>query len=88
MYSKYPFAFLSWVEFWQRKRRQYICSSQTWTDTVFRTFMNSPCQVYGRHNCDDHDDDLRETRCDNKGGQQLLEVSNVHNPKVIDRLID
>lgn len=24
--------------------------------------------------CDDHDDDLRETRCDNKGGQQLMEV--------------
>ncbi|XP_037955244.1 chaoptin isoform X2 [Teleopsis dalmanni] len=65
---------LGWVEFWQRKRRQYICSSQTWTDTVFRTFMNSPCQVYGRHNCDDHDDDLRETRCDNKGGLQLLEA--------------
>ncbi|XP_017122826.1 chaoptin [Drosophila elegans] len=65
---------LGWVEFWQRKRRQYICSSQTWTDTVFRTFMNSPCQVYGRHNCDDHDDDLRETRCENKGGQQLMEA--------------
>ncbi|XP_011212502.1 chaoptin isoform X1 [Bactrocera dorsalis] len=65
---------LGWVEFWQRKRRQYICSSQTWTDAVFRTFMNSPCQVYGRHNCDDHDDDLRETRCDNKGGQQLMEA--------------
>lgn len=37
--------------------------------------MNSPCQIYGRYACDDHDDDLRETRCDNKGGQQLMEVS-------------
>lgn len=37
--------------------------------------MNSPCQIYGRYMCDDHDDDLRETRCDNKGGQQLMEVS-------------
>ncbi|XP_013100006.1 chaoptin isoform X1 [Stomoxys calcitrans] len=64
---------LGWVEFWQRKRRQYICSSQTWTDTIFRTFMNSPCQVYSRYACDEHDDDLRETRCDNKGGQQLME---------------
>lgn len=36
--------------------------------------MNSPCQIYGRYTCDDHDDDLRETRCDNKGGQQLMEV--------------
>lgn len=65
---------LGWVEFWQRKRRQYICSSQIWTDTVFRTFMNSPCQIYGRHNCDDHDDDLRETKCANKNSAQLLEI--------------
>lgn len=64
-----------WVEFWQRKRRQYICSAQTWTDTVFRTFMNSPCQIYGKHDCDQTDDDLRETRCANKNAQQLMEVS-------------
>ncbi|KAB5471230.1 hypothetical protein F9003_23925 [Bacteroides fragilis] len=65
---------LGWVEFWQRKRRQYICSSQTWTDTVFRTFMNAPCQIYGRHDCEEMDDDLRETKCANKNSQQLMEV--------------
>ncbi|XP_037921990.1 chaoptin isoform X3 [Hermetia illucens] len=65
---------LGWVEFWQRKRRQYICSAQTWTDTVFRTFMNSPCQIYGKHDCDQTDDDLRETRCANKNAQQLMEI--------------
>lgn len=41
--------------------------------------MNSPCQIYGRYMCDDHDDDLRETRCDNKGGQQLMEVKDTSN---------
>ncbi|XP_055380900.1 chaoptin isoform X2 [Condylostylus longicornis] len=65
---------LGWVEFWQRKRRQYICSSQTWTDTVFRTFMNSPCQIYGKHDCEEMDDDLRETQCSNKNNEQLMEI--------------
>lgn len=64
----------SWIEFWQRKRRQYVCSSQTWTDTIFRSFMNSPCQIYGRYNCYEEDDDLRETKCSNKGSKSLMEV--------------
>ncbi|KAL5285424.1 chp.2 family protein [Megaselia abdita] len=65
---------VGWIEFWQRKRRQYVCSSQTWTDTIFRSFMNAPCQIYGRYNCYEEDDDLRETQCSNKGSKSLMEV--------------
>lgn len=53
--------FSRWVEIWLRKRRQYIC------DDVNNDFMlEDKCRLA--------DDDLRETKCVNKGNNSLLEV--------------
>lgn len=62
---------IGWVEFWQRKKRQYLCSEQQWSDeTAVRSQMEIP------RNCDDvhEDDDLRSARCSNKKGEPLLEI--------------
>lgn len=63
---------IGWVEFWQRKKRQYLCSQQKWSDdgTAIRSVHHTP------ENCDDpfDDDDLRTVRCSNKNAEPLLEV--------------
>lgn len=63
---------VGWVEFWQRKKRQYFCSQQEWIDET---------EIKGQgdndhEQCDDpfEDDDLRSVRCSNKNGDSLLEV--------------
>lgn len=45
--------------------------------------MNSPCQIYGRYDCDEMDDDIRETMCENKGNKQLMEVCTILSLKYI-----
>lgn len=62
---------LGWVEFWQRKKRQYFCSHQDWTDEE-----GIISQIDIDDDCDDFypDDDLRSARCSNKNGEPLLEV--------------
>lgn len=62
---------VGWIEFWQRRKRQYFCSSQDWSDeTPVRSQMDVP------NNCDDahQDDDLRSAQCSNKHGENLLEI--------------
>lgn len=63
---------IGWVEFWQRKKRQYFCSHQDWTDDDKE--VKSQTQI--DENCDDFypDDDLRSVRCSNKNGEPLLEI--------------
>lgn len=63
---------IGWVEFWQRKKRQFFCSQQEWIDET---------EVKGQgdndhEQCDDpfEDDDLRSVQCSNKNGESLLEV--------------
>lgn len=62
---------IGWVEFWQRKKRQYFCSEQQWVE---ETSVKSQIDI--ENNCDDiyQDDDLRSARCSNKNGQPLLEI--------------
>lgn len=61
-----------WIEFWQRKKRQYFCSAQTWEDITFGHSIYSPFMM--KPTCNDIDDDLREIKCSNKNDQQLIEV--------------
>lgn len=62
---------IGWVEFWQRKKRQYCCPEQQWDDE-----MELKGQQSVLNNCDDiyQDDDLRSARCSNKNGEPLLEI--------------
>lgn len=63
---------IGWVEFWQRKKRQYFCSSR---ENSFddEEVMSEVKQAY---DCEDPyiDDDLRSARCSNKNGAPLLEI--------------
>lgn len=63
---------IGWVEFWQRKRRQYVCHTQTWTEQTFGMSSWTPHSV--RPQCSRIDDDLRQAVCTNKQSQALMEV--------------
>jgi hypothetical protein len=63
---------IGWVEFWQRKKRQYFCNEQeNWSDDI-----QTMSEVNEHLDCEDPyiDDDLRSARCSNKNGEPLLEV--------------
>ncbi|XP_063706940.1 chaoptin isoform X2 [Culicoides brevitarsis] len=68
---------LGWVEFWQRKTRQYVCTSQTWADSTF----NHPFHALNDresdvdHLCNEHSDLMRTATCSNKGNSILIEVT-------------
>lgn len=62
----------SWIEFWQRKKRQYFCHTQTWTESTFGLTSWTP--HFAKPQCLHIDDDLRQATCTNKQSQQLLEV--------------
>lgn len=64
--------FSSWVEFWQRKKRQYYCHQQTWTERTFGLTTWTPHWV--RPQCGRQDDDLRLAVCTNKNAKHLLDV--------------
>lgn len=61
---------IGWVEFWQRKKRQYFCSEQ-WVDD-----MSVKSQIEVPSDCEElyQDDDLRSVSCSNKNGEPLLEI--------------
>nr|CAD7452145.1 unnamed protein product [Timema tahoe] len=58
-YRLFHHQLLSWVEVWQRKKRQYLCGEE---DSEERT------------TCRRIDDDLRLARCANKNNASLIEV--------------
>jgi hypothetical protein len=62
---------IGWVEFWQRKKRQYFCSAHNWNNNEI---LKS--EMVQNDECDNpyHDDDLRSARCSNKNGEPLLEI--------------
>lgn len=66
----------SWIEFWQRKTRQYVCTTQTWAERTF----NHPIKALNEresevnHLCNEHSDALRTATCSNKGNSVLMEV--------------
>lgn len=66
---------LGWVEFWNRKKRQFVCSAQTWSADLFGT------QFYDVHRdekqqeiCEDTEHGLRQAKCSNKRDVNLVEV--------------
>lgn len=61
---KFLFA-LSWIEVWERKRRQYMCghSPSVWDP-----------QNAEEYTCRHPDDDLRNALCHNKGNKSLIDV--------------
>lgn len=68
---------VGWVEFWQRKKRQYLCAHQEWEDdTPTKSQMYDDDDDDDDSNCDDpfEDDSLRTARCSNKNGENLLEI--------------
>lgn len=67
---------IGWVEFWQRKKRQYICSSQKWSEFYFGS-SSKTIGDYSESCNEDQDDDLRTAKCTNKNNQNLLEVVSV-----------
>ncbi|KAF5276013.1 hypothetical protein FQA39_LY00809 [Lamprigera yunnana] len=56
---------LSWIEIWQRKRRQYLCES----DFVDYHSVESPL-----YHCRHIEDDIRNSNCANKGNKSMVEV--------------
>ncbi|KAK4882835.1 hypothetical protein RN001_006154 [Aquatica leii] len=56
---------LSWIEIWQRKRRQYLCDSE------FNEYPNTKSfNYYCRH----VEDDIRNSKCANKANKSVVEV--------------
>uniref|UniRef100_A0A182QLG2 Chaoptin n=1 Tax=Anopheles farauti TaxID=69004 RepID=A0A182QLG2_9DIPT len=67
---------LGWIEFWQRKRRQYICPASPWTETTPSSYFKhaSPLAYAKGTDCADSADELRRAHCSNKNNDLLLEV--------------
>ncbi|XP_055588501.1 chaoptin isoform X2 [Uranotaenia lowii] len=70
---------LGWVEFWQRKRRQYMCPAQPWTEnssfnSYFKHQLSSVMMSGNNQDCEQSADDLREATCSNKKDESLLDV--------------
>ncbi|XP_065076627.1 chaoptin-like isoform X2 [Ochlerotatus camptorhynchus] len=69
---------IGWIEFWQRKRRQYMCPAQPWTEnSSFNSYYKhqmSALMAHASDDCEDSADNLREATCSNKKDESLLEV--------------
>lgn len=63
---------LGWIEFWNRKKRQFLCSSHSWTDDDDEELHYSESE--DRDMCSFNDHGLREVTCSNKKNAPLLEV--------------
>jgi hypothetical protein len=62
---------LGWIEHWQRKKRQYVCTQQDWAEDVL---LKSEQPFIDDCNDPYIDDDLRSARCSNKNSEPLLEI--------------
>uniref|UniRef100_A0A182FJ01 Chaoptin n=1 Tax=Anopheles albimanus TaxID=7167 RepID=A0A182FJ01_ANOAL len=75
---------IGWIEFWQRKRRQYLCPAQPWTEGASQrtsylyggtAAVTAPIGGSTRTaDCERSADELREVRCSNRNRDLLLEV--------------
>ncbi|KAL1381418.1 hypothetical protein pipiens_013476 [Culex pipiens pipiens] len=70
---------IGWVEFWQRKRRQYMCPAEPWVENgSFNSYFKQHASALLSHanteDCEDSADNLRETSCANKRDENLLDV--------------
>uniref|UniRef100_A0A182PNT2 LRRCT domain-containing protein n=1 Tax=Anopheles epiroticus TaxID=199890 RepID=A0A182PNT2_9DIPT len=67
---------IGWIEFWQRKRRQYLCPANPWTETSLTNYFKhaTPLAYAKGTDCGDSANKLRQARCSNKNNDLLLEV--------------
>lgn len=66
---------LGWIEFWHRKKRQFLCSAQMWSDDLFGTqFYDNQRDEKVHEICEDTEHGLREATCSNKRNENLVEV--------------
>lgn len=68
---------VGWLEYWQRKQRQYVCRAQSWSDDVFNVGYRSTGVSKNFCNLDDGgrlENELRDVTCTNKNSQLLIEV--------------
>uniref|UniRef100_A0A182VVJ1 LRRCT domain-containing protein n=1 Tax=Anopheles minimus TaxID=112268 RepID=A0A182VVJ1_9DIPT len=67
---------IGWIEFWQRKRRQYLCPANPWTETSLTNYFKhtTPLAFAKGSDCGDSANELRQARCSNKNNDLLLEV--------------
>uniref|UniRef100_A0A182M164 LRRCT domain-containing protein n=1 Tax=Anopheles culicifacies TaxID=139723 RepID=A0A182M164_9DIPT len=67
---------IGWIEFWQRKRRQYLCPANPWTETSLTNYFKhtTPLAFSKGSDCGDSANELRQVRCSNKNNDLLLEV--------------
>uniref|UniRef100_A0A182SDA4 LRRCT domain-containing protein n=1 Tax=Anopheles maculatus TaxID=74869 RepID=A0A182SDA4_9DIPT len=67
---------IGWIEFWQRKRRQYLCPANPWTETSLSNYFKhtTPLAYAKGSDCGDSANELRQARCSNKNNDLLLEV--------------
>ena len=66
---------VGWIEFWHRKKRQFLCSAQMWSEDLFGTkFYDSQWDETQQEICQDTEHGLREATCSNKKNENLVEV--------------
>lgn len=66
---------LGWIEFWHRKKRQFLCSAQMWSSDLFGTqFYDTARDEKQQEICEDTEHGLREATCPNKRNENLVEV--------------
>lgn len=75
----------SWIEYWYRKQRQYVCRAQRWSEDVFSAPMHANTlhsQLHEQTGCniDENrfENELREVTCSNKNSERLIEVMAFH----------
>lgn len=75
----------SWIEYWYRKQRQYVCRAQRWSEDVFSAPMHANTlhsQLHEQTGCniDENrfENELREVTCSNKNSERLIEVMTFH----------
>lgn len=74
--------FYSWIEYWYRKQRQYVCRSQSWSEDIFSAPIHANTlhsQFHQQTSCNvdesRFENELREVTCSNKNSDQLIEVN-------------
>lgn len=66
---------IGWIEFWNRKKRQFLCSSQSWSQDLFGThFYDTHRDEKTSEICEDTEHGQRQATCSNKKNENLVEV--------------
>ncbi|XP_059621285.1 chaoptin [Phlebotomus argentipes] len=67
---------IGWIEYWSRKKRQYMCNALSWSSDVFDA-ASTAHRLDGKTSAAEvcaNENGIREAECSNKGSQSLMEV--------------